>query len=414
MDSVLCTLFIFGVMGLFSSVTYFRIFDLFDPIGEMFSDFELSDLVMSQLRAAPDASEDIVLVNIGFLDREGMAAQIDIINDYNPVAIGLDAYLGEFPSTYSKDSLLIEVIKTTPNLVIGDKLLDYNEHTDQFDSLLRPEPRITDIATFGHVNLLTQAANQNDLKSCREWLPQYKAKGMMHKSFAVKLVEMAEPEKAKKFLDRGNEIEGINFKGNAVDYGQTEFGTRYFTLDYHDIFEGNFTPDLFENKIVVLCFMGSQLGDQETRIDRYFTPLNKNYVGKAEPDMWGGVVHANAISMILEEDYIDSMSQPTSIFLAVSICLFNVLLFKVFYGAIPKWYDGITKVIQLIQVLGLVSLMILLFHWFSYKADFTLALAVIALSGDSIEVYHGVIKNLFSKEDRKDLFRINRGFLKNR
>lgn len=197
-----------------------------------------------------------------------------------------------------------------------------------------------------------------------------------------------------------------------MDFGQTAFGTRYFVLDMMDVFEGNFSEDLFQGKVVIMCFMGKELGDQETRIDRYFTPLNKNYLGKSEPDMWGGVIHANIVSMILEEDYIDTMSHRTSIILAILICSFNVLLFKFIYGSAPRWYDGVTKLIQLVQVLILSALMIALFDWYTYKVDFTIALIVIALSGDSIEVYHGVVKNLFDKKNRKELFKINWQFLK--
>ena len=74
---------------------------------------------------------------------------------------------------------------------------------------------------------------------------------------------------------------------------------------------------------------------------------------------------------------------------------------KIVYGAMPKWYDGITKIFQLFEVLVLATLMIYLLLIYNYKADFTLAMIVIALSGDSLEVYHGVVKNLFSKERRK-------------
>ena len=179
-----------------------------------------------------------------------------------------------------------------------------------------------------------------------------------------------------------------------------------------DVFEENFTPDIIEGKVVIMCFMGSYLGDVLTREDFYFTPMNERYVGKAEHDMFGGVIHANIISQILDEDYIDSMSQKAAIIFAVIICFVNVFLFKVIYGAIPKWYDGITKILQLIQVATLAFLMVYLFDAYNYKSDFTLAMIVIALSGDSIEVYHGVLKNLFSRDRRKTIFKVNRDFLR--
>ena len=54
--------------------------------------------------------------------------------------------------------------------------------------------------------------------------------------------------------------------------------------------------------------------------------------------------------------------------------------------------------------------MVYLMLIFNYKADFTLSMIVIALSGDSIEVYHGVVKNLFLPERRREIFKINRRF----
>ena len=104
------------------------------------------------------------------------------------------------------------------------------------------------------------------------------------------------------------------------------------------------------------------------------------------------------------------MSHNTEIALVIFFCLFNVFLFKIIYAAMPKWYDGITKVFQLIEVMALATLMIFLLSKYNYKADFTLLIIVIALSGDSLEVYHGVVKNLFSRERRRDLFKINHRF----
>ena len=95
LDVVFCTLFIFGVMGFFASVTFFKIFEIFDPIGEMFADFELTDIVMSQLREAPEADEQIVVANLAYSNREEIAVMIDILNQYEPAVIGVDVTFSE-------------------------------------------------------------------------------------------------------------------------------------------------------------------------------------------------------------------------------------------------------------------------------------------------------------------------------
>ncbi len=409
LDTFLCTAFIFSLMGLFSTVTYFKVFEFFDPIGEMFADFELMDIVFSQLQDDPIADERIVMVNFGVIPREGIARQIEIINQYNPKVIGLDATF-DFERSWEEDSALVRVLSETDNIVLAENLqYDFEENVLP---PLQPPLHLKQDNHLGFVDLLTNAVSQEDLKMCRDFLTHEEIEGETHYALSVKMAMAFDSAKTKRFLARGNNIETINYKGNVISYVSSQYGGKYFVLDVHDIFEENFTEDLLKDKIVIMCHLGAYLGDPNTNEDRYFTPLNKNYVGKAEHDMFGGVVHANIVSMILDEDYIDQMPENAGVILAILIGLLNVFLFKIVYASLPKWYDGITKVFQLIELAFFSFLMIQIFEAYSYKADFTLTLIVIALSGDSIEVYHGVVKNLFSKARRKQVFKVNKKFWK--
>jgi divalent metal cation (Fe/Co/Zn/Cd) transporter len=122
--------------------------------------------------------------------------------------------------------------------------------------------------------------------------------------------------------------------------------------------------------------------------------------------MYGVVIHANIISMILDEDYLYQQSRWASIMWAIILCVINVYGFMIIYHRLPQWYDGLTKTIQLIEILLLLFVTVMSFHWFNYKLELTLATAVIALAGDSLEVYKGLIMNLFTKKGRKNIFRI--------
>ena len=90
----------------------------------------------------------------------------------------------------------------------------------------------------------------------------------------------------------------MNFKGNVMDYGATRFGTAFFALDVPDVFGENFTPDMIQGKIVIFAYLGEILGDKKSFEDKFVTPLNARYAGNRLPDMYGGVIHANIISMI--------------------------------------------------------------------------------------------------------------------
>jgi len=44
----------------------------------------------------------------------------------------------------------------------------------------------------------------------------------------------------------------------------------------------------------------------------------------------------------------------------------------------------------------------------SFKIELGIALFAVAISGDSLEVYYGVVKNIFTREGRRSLFKIDK------
>ena len=309
LDVILGTIFILGLMGLFASITAFKIFDIMDPIGDAFADMEFTDVYYSQLLDDPRADQDIVLVNIGAEPRMSIAMMIDSISQHNPAVIGVDTFF-DFPKQDTLgDLMLMEAFGRVENLVLVTQPF-YNIETDQFDSLRTSWPMFTWNSDSAHAVLVTDAEAQEDLKMCREFTPTLVMEdGTEQQAFGVKLASYFAPEKTEKFLERDNFIETINYRGNVLDYGATKFGTKFFALDVPDVFQGNYVPEMIEGKIIIFCFLGDYLGDRRSLEDKYFTPLNETYIGRAFPDMYGGVIHANIVSMILNEDYIFALSE---------------------------------------------------------------------------------------------------------
>jgi len=174
-------------------------------------------------------------------------------------------------------------------------------------------------------------------------------------------------------------------------------------LDWMEVLEENFAPTVFEGKIVILGYLGKDLNDTSWD-DKLYTPLNMEYAGRTNPDMYGVVVHANILSMILNNNFIESMSESVGITIGALLCFLNVIGFSLIYRLLPRWYDGLTKSIQLLEALLLLLVVVLVFHFFSYKVNLTLGIIAVLFAGDSLEVYYGVLKNLFSKEQRRLLF----------
>ncbi len=407
LDVILGTAFIFGTMGLLGSISQFKIFEVFDPIGEALGEMTITDLVMSKLREDPIADERIVLVNIGTLSRPEIGMMLNIINEHNPKVIGIDTFFSFPKEDTLGDMILEESLANIENLILVNKFVT-NPLTDTPDSTHSSWWTFSQYADEAFANLITNAKDQEDLKMCRSFWPKMVVNDDTLISFAVKMASYYDPEAAGRFLSRDVEEELINFKGNVLDYGATQFGTKYFALDVPDVFNMNFTPEMIEGKIVMFCYLGNYLGDRSSIEDKFITPLNSYYVGRALPDMYGGVIHANAISMVLSGDYINYMSDFQGWIAAIILCFLNVLLFTIIYKTIPKWYDGLTKIIQLIEALGLYFLMIMVFHWYNYKTELTIAIVAILLAGDLLEIFHGVVKNVFTREGRRSLFKANK------
>ena len=406
-DTVLCTLFIFGLMWLFFNVSQFQIFDAFDPIGDALDDMEMTDIAFSQLRDDPEPDTNIVIVNIGMLSRNQIARQLQIINKYDPKVIGFDSFfVGQREDTLS-DLFLSGTFADVENLVMVTKLLQTDSLSkasagaDLYDSLELSHPMFLANAHLAFANLDTDAEQQDDFKTCRAFPTVREVNGEKHVAFAAKIAELYAAAQASKLYERGNPTEIINYRGNVVDFfGRTEYPNMFYALDAEDVLTENFVPEMIKGKIVLFGFLGKDFFDTSWD-DKFFTPLNKNYAGKANPDMYGVVVHANIISMILKQDYVNELTDKKGwgVLAAILICFLNVLLFTYIYITIPDWYDGATKLIQVIEIVLIIFLMVLVFSEYSFKLNLVITLAAIALAGDSLEVYHGVLKNLFNKAE---------------
>jgi CHASE2 domain-containing sensor protein len=275
---------------------------------------------------------------------------------------------------------------------------DSNLTENVFDSLRLSDNIFSDYAyRQGFANLETGAAFQDDVKTCRTFTPKLPVSGEKNHAFSVELAMAFDSIKTRKFLERDNYSEVINYRGNVFDVmGSTNYPQMFYTLDVNDVFNENFVPEMIKDKIVIFGYLGAYLGDPSWD-DKFYTPLNKKMAGKANPDMFGAVVHANIVSMIMNEDYVEQMPDWQQVAMAIIICLLNVALFSLINTYLPLYYDGITKLLQLIQLLFYSAIMVLIFHWYSFKLNITLTLAAVALVGDIYEVYMSVIKNLFLK-----------------
>jgi len=422
LNCLLATATVFALMWALSKLTSLKMFDAFDPIGQALNDFELTDYAFSSLREEPSEDSRIVLVNIGSIPRAGIAEQIRIISKYKPKVIGIDSFFyceGGFrdsvncPAAHDMmgNLLLANAIEEAGNVVLVSKLhqskkLYDSGVVDEYDSVAYSDAIFQDHAYSGFANLATDAEYQEDVKICRSFVPKVYVKEEQQLSFAVKIAMLYDSTKTKAFLARDNHEELINFARNVEaqnvksevekskeNLGTTNFYLKYAVVDVDQIFREEFEPDLFKDKIVLMGYLGDYFGDSAWE-DKFFTPLNKKVAGRANPDMFGMVIHANILSMILDGNFIDELEEWHQYVIGFVFCFFNIALFFYINSRFPVWFDSVSLSLQVLEIVLLMGFTIWIFDLANFKLDLTIALAAIALSGPTFEFYDNVLYSL--------------------
>jgi CHASE2 domain-containing sensor protein len=374
------TAMMFLVVGIFSFIPINCLF--LDPIAKAISDFDVYDIVYSKLREEPKVDTNIVLVNLSNLSRAEIARQVNIINLFNPKVIGIDAIFQE-EKDHRSDSMLSDAFSKCQNLVLVSKLDMYNEVGEVYDTLLTSINIFNQYAKNGYANLPND--DKVSFRTIREFRPLLTNTGVSVSAFASKIVEIYKPEAFKFLINRKKEIEKINYTGNY---------NKFYYLDAHQILYGENQLGFINNKIVLMGFMGINMNDK-TFEDIYFTPLNERFAGKAFPDMYGVVIHANIISMILSKNYVGLMPELLSIVMALILSYISAYIIFNLKIKFKDWFSAFSKLyILFISLLNLfVGVMVL--HHFNYRINLTLALAVVVLTNTIVEIYQSYVCKIF-------------------
>ncbi len=388
--------------------------EILNPVEETFSDFDITDIYFSRIRADNiEADERIVLINIGNLPREGIAEELRIINKYQPKVIGLDSFFRKLKKDNpAGDSLFLETLKEVDNLVMVTQVsykegsLEPDKETPTFDTLETSYKGFMQHAEGGFANLITASTRKHVLTSdlagglatCRTFSPQETLKdGTKELAFGVKLTELYDSTKARKFLNRKKDVEYINFRGNHEKFAMLDF-MQLFEMEAAGA-EEELTRVLKDN-IVLLGFMGATI-DSHSVIDKFYTPLNPKYIGKSEYDMYGVVVHANIISMILNEDYIDETPFWLDLSASFLIAYLSVALFSLLYRRMGFWFDGLSILAQLLITILILYLIIMVFDRYETRVDWGLGILALILSPNLLEIYFGLVKRLYLRTQRR-------------
>jgi CHASE2 domain-containing sensor protein len=358
------------------------------PVANALSDFDVYDIVYARLMEDPPVDTNIVLVNLGNLTRGELAAQIKILNKFRPKVIGIDAFF-EAEKDAPTDSALSLALSEYGNVVLVSKLTGYNEEKSYYDSIGYSIKRFSRHTMDGFANLPDD--EKGGFRTIRDFRPFEHVKDSIVPAFSSKIAGIYSREALSLLQKRGSAVEKINYKGNY---------NKFYFIDAAQSLDPEADFSFLKNKIVLIGYMGPDF-NTKTLEDIFFTPKNERYAGKSFPDMYGIVIHANIISMILSGHYINTMPEWLSILLAVIIGFINVKMLLFIKARYHLWASGLTKlVIFLYSIFNLfISLEVL--YYLNYRINLTLALVAVVLSTTVIEFYENWISKIPQKIIKK-------------
>lgn len=356
--------------------------DFLDPFEMAISDLDLTDLTYTTFsnNANIEIDTSIVLVNIGSLTRKQIAQQINNIQKYSPKAIGIDARFAKL-SKMEQDLPLAQALRTNDNITIVNILERNNNGRIK---LYRSHDLFAKKTSQGFANLI----EDESFRTIRTFHPFAQREDTTLLAFGTSIVKQVDTNKYQKLLDRNNEIEVINYLGNH---------DRFFTLGKKQALDGKHL-EFLKDKIVLVGYLGENVKyNNESCEDKFYTPLNQNYVGRSIPDMYGVVIHANIISMILNSDFIEKIPAHMQFMLVLLLLYFNSLIMLYFYNKMPTWYNLASKLFIIIESALILFLVIVAYMEFNIKVNIIIILISIIILPDLFETYIKVENNLTNK-----------------
>lgn len=350
-----------------------------DPFNNSLRNYEITDIVTSRFRDKDQITfeDQIVLVNTRKPDRLKLAQIIERLNQFSPKVIGVDILLEEKKDA-SIDSLLAEKIKSSPNLILANRLERFDDSIKIFDPPVGCEPIFAQHAQNGFVNFVSK-----DNWTVRVFNPKVNTLDGEEMAFAVKITELANPKVLKKLWYRNKKMERIHYLGDINSFVQ--FDAEMLLDKSLDLSE------VFEDKIVLVGYLGSDEWSMSMK-DRFFTPLNEQYAGRSLPDMFGLVIHANIISMLIRGNYIYDVPGWLAGILELLYCYVNVLLIFWIYNRFPESFHGIARGVQIIEFVLVFLLISILFHYFKIRIDFDRGILALLLIYDFVMIYESFLK----------------------
>lgn len=366
-DTIFATIWVFLFIIILGAIPIN--FYFLNPLKLALKDFDFNDITYASLEKAEHTKLDsnVVIINIGDAQREELALILDRTAEAKPRVMGLDVvFYG--PREPAADSILSMAIQRHKNLVITNKI-DWEDTSE----VLKGQYFSAFTTHKGYANFIGDSPDER--RTTRLYSPFEIVNGDTVPSFSSALVREYDPVAYRRMKNRKKEVEMINYDRHT---------NQYHVISAEDLMTGKVIDSAITGKIALLGYINENPNDIE---DKVFTPMNPKVAGKTIPDMNGIVVHANIISMVLENNYIKKLPSWVNWLVAILICWLHMSFFVRYYLENHIWFHLVAKIAQLASAIIFAYLGIILFAKYNIKLDMKLSLIVIVMAVDVIYFY---------------------------
>ncbi len=362
-------LFVFALAGLFYLA--FSGLGVFEPFRHAFNDFTITDLSYSGNDKTTVWPDDVVIVNVGNRSRYQIASMIDMVQRYHPRVIGLDILFSSKADT--GNSYLRAVLNRYSNYVVSNRgKFETSEKGISSDTGLIKEDS-------GYANL---AGIDKEHATVRYFYPYYNRRT----AFTTAIIKKYDRGLVARLDSSRNETCGIRYYGAEAAFSR---------LDYTSLCAGGIDSNRIKDHIVLFGYLGAEPGMEDSSgrhytidEDKLFTPLNDRLSGRSYPDMYGVLVHANILRMMLRGDYSRELPSWGLWVIAFVISWLLIPVFCRWYYTKGIWVHALSRLLQLGTCIVLVVASILLYRYALVRVEPVVPVLAVLLLVDFILFYN--------------------------
>lgn len=347
-------------VAILSQITLFDISALsfFSPTEKNF-DFQSSDFyqLVADSRKERILDTNVVIVPIDGLSRQEVLILLDDVYQSSPAVVGLDAFF-MYPS--ENDAPLDEFIQSHPNLIVPAALEAVGENMCEMIPAYLYDSLPLDRRGVVNFNI------SHPYNPVRDFVFKYETLSGDLYNFAALIAKYADPDSfaylERRLARKGDISVEINYPSREYKY-----------IDACDVL---LQSDELAGKVVLI-------GDLDNHQDLHVTPISDSFPGV--------LIHAHAVSTILDKNYHSKFSRWLLVLIAIALCLMYVVIKTRLGDKLNEANEIVMRIIQFLLLLFTIMIGSQLYIRCNLLLELSIPLIAVGLVQIALDFWNGFV-----------------------